>query len=129
MNQDESKQILEAVLKLRYESADTEGPSISKFKLIEDDYPKIDVFIEYDEDAKKVWKEFGEIMQIKDTFEKHRKFLEIRKDFYDYVVSVPRNIKNLPPLINNTYYVPFTQLNDYYDFETGYKTDAASIIW
>uniref|UniRef100_A0A7C2K4C3 CRISPR-associated helicase Cas3 n=1 Tax=candidate division WOR-3 bacterium TaxID=2052148 RepID=A0A7C2K4C3_UNCW3 len=129
MNQIESQQILEAVLRLRYESADPEEPSISKFQLIEEDYPKIDVFIEYDEDAKRVWKEFTEIMETKDYLERHRKFLEIRKDFYDYVISVPRNTQNLPPLINNTYYVPFTQLNDYYDIVTGFKTDTEAIIW
>jgi len=129
MSQDKSEDIFQAVLKLKYDREGNDELSIADFKLIEDDYPKIDVFIEYDKEAKKVWEEFQKIKQIKNFFERKNEFLKIRKDFYLYIVSIPIFIEHLPPKIDNTYYVPISQLKEYYDLETGYKVEPEIAIW
>jgi CRISPR-associated endonuclease/helicase Cas3 len=126
MSQAESEEILDAVIKLKY---DCEGDelSVGDFKLVEEDYPKIDVFIEYDDDAEKIWEEFQKIKQIRSPFDRKKEFLKIRKNFYNYIISVPP--ENPPPKIEDTYYVTKTQLEDYYDLETGYKTKSEVILW
>ncbi|MEG6565725.1 hypothetical protein V6B95_01990 [Thermoanaerobacterium saccharolyticum] len=48
--------ILDAVFKLKYDSDDT--PSVSNFKLIDDEYYKVDVFIRYNEEAINLWQRY-----------------------------------------------------------------------
>jgi len=129
MSQANSEKILDAVVKLRYDHEGDNELSIADFKLIEEDYPKIDVFIEYDDDAEKIWDEFQKIVQIKDIFDRKKAFLQIRKDFYNHVISIPVFVENLPPKIGDIYYVAKTQLEDYYDIETGYKTKTEILLW
>ncbi len=74
LNQTESSDILTSVSKLRYDRKSSDELSISDFKLIQEDYPKIDVFVEYDEIAAKVWKEFERIKMIKKFFERKNEF-------------------------------------------------------
>lgn len=60
------------------------------FKLIDDpNFERKDIFIEIDDHAKAVWKMFLKMKSIDDPIERKNKFLEFKKDFYDYVVSVP----------------------------------------
>jgi CRISPR-associated endonuclease/helicase Cas3 len=129
MRQTESEEILEAILKLRYDREGDDELSIADFKIIEEDYPKIDVFIEYDDNAEKIWEEFQKIKQIKNLFERKKEFLKIRKDFYNYIISIPAFIENLPPKIDDTYYITKIQIEDYYDIETGYKNKAEILLW
>lgn len=96
--------------------------SINDFVLIEEDYYKEDVFIEIDEDAQKVWQEFAKILHISDIFERKKAFDSIKAEFYQYVVSVPIK-ENIPTIQCNFYYVPFSNIEDYYDLETGFKVE------
>lgn len=127
----ESERILEAISKLKYDKTDENDVSISDFKLIEDDYPKVDVFIEIDDESEKIWLEYQKIKEIKDIFERRNEFLKIRKKFYEYVISIPidKAQKNLPPEIAGMRYVSKNQLNEYYDVETGYKVNPEIAIW
>jgi len=62
------------------------------FKLIdEDNYERKDIFIELNEAAEKTWKIYLEIREVQDKLERKIKFLKIKKEFYDYVISVPAN--------------------------------------
>jgi len=79
---DKSTEILEEVKKLNFEE-------VSKFKLIEEDYKKADIFVEVDEEARKVYKKYQELSLIKNSFERKNEFLKIRKNFYKYVISIP----------------------------------------
>jgi len=80
---------------------------ISEFKLIEEkNWYKVDIFIELDEKAQKVYKKYQEIKAIKNPFERKNEFLKIRKDFYDYVISVSKDE---------------IEQGLYYDWETGFK--------
>jgi len=87
MSNDTSKKLLENIARLEFEEIQ------HNFKLIADDYPKIDVFIEYDNEAVKVWKEFERIQEIADPSEKRREFMKIKKQLREYIISIPEKFK------------------------------------
>jgi len=115
---DKSTEILGEVKKLNFEE-------MSKFKLIEAEYQKVDIFIEVDEEAQKVYKKYQEIKTIKNPFERKNEFLRIRRDFYDYVISVP--YQYAADLVNDKEigYIPKEEVEQgcYYDEETGFKRE------
>ncbi len=129
-SQDISKRLLEAIVKLRYDSEDEEI-SIGNFKLIEEDYLKKDVFIEIDEDAKKIWQKYLDLKSMYDLFDRKKMFDSIKADFYQYVISIPTNVENMPPEIGEIGYVKQSSLVDYYDRETGFitKDTKTIVIW
>lgn len=131
--QAKSKEILEAVCRLRYErdEDDERNLSVSDFSLIEEDYPKMDVFIEIDEEAEKIWNEFKSIININDRIQKKQAFDGIKSDFYSYVISIPQNAQNMPEIIGGIGYVKRALLDDYYDRETGFKIkdEKSVVIW
>lgn len=126
---DESKKILEAIGKLRYDSPD-ENTSISNFKLIDEDYSKKDVFIEIDENAEEVWRKYLDLKD-KDLFERKKIFDSFKADFYQYVISIPANVKNSPEEVSFLSYVRNAILSDYYNLETGFitKNERSVVIW
>jgi len=93
------------------------------FKLIDDKlYNKKDVFIEYDETAIDVWQKFKNLKQIKNTFKRKTEFLKFKKDFYDYVISVPE--KYVPEQEHeNTgiVHIRNNAVESCYDEQTGWK--------
>ena len=120
-SQDKSNEIIKDVEKLNFDE-------LSKFKLIEKDYPDVDIFVESDKYAQSVWKKYEEIQYITDAKERRNKFLTIKKDFYDYVISVPYRINtNLPPLVYDFYYVSNDQLKNYYNEGTGFHSGEVDI--
>ncbi|MCW4018976.1 MAG: CRISPR-associated helicase Cas3' [Candidatus Bathyarchaeota archaeon] len=84
---DEANKLLKNIARLEFKEIQ------HNFKLIADDYPKIDVFIEYDAEAVKVWKEFQRIQEITDPSEKRSEFTRIKKQLRDYIISVPEKYK------------------------------------
>jgi len=122
---DESKKILNNVNKLKFSE-------LSEFKLIEDELYKEDVFVELDNNAKEVWQKYCEIINNKELkgFEKREEFLKIKKKFYEYVISIiPKNSPNLPPEVCGFRYICKSQLEEYYDMETGFKKNSDTRIW
>jgi len=128
--QDVSRNLLEAITKLRYES-DGDTISISDFKLIEEDYQKVDVFIEIDEDAINIWKKFINLRNIDNLFLRKKAFDALKAEFYQYVISISKNSKNMPQSVGEIFYVKKSILNDYYDYETGFtpKDTKSVVIW
>lgn len=97
-----------------------------RFKLIEEDYPRVDVFIELDEQAADIWRSYLDMRMEKDLKEKLRKKMQIRKEFREYVISAPQKFAN--SLIyedSEVGYVSNSELANYYDLETGFKRAAA----
>ncbi|MEW6741041.1 MAG: CRISPR-associated helicase Cas3' [Nitrospirota bacterium] len=129
-SQDISMGIVEAITKLRYDSEDDRA-SIADFKLIEEGYPKRDVFIELDEEAKEVWQQYLALKAVNDLFERKKLFDSLKADFYRYVISIPSNIKNMPPMFGEIGYAKQAILIDYYDGETGFitKDTKSVVIW
>jgi len=124
----ETIDILDAVFKLRYDSDDG-MPSISKFKLIDDEYYKVDVFIEYNEEAIDLWQRYIDLKKIKNLFKRRSIFDEFKADFYKYVISIPEKTENMPAEVEGFKYVNAASLKDYYDSETGFKTSDVLSIW
>ncbi len=129
---DISRNLLEAIYSLRYtgwaEKEEDRNIGISDFKLIED-APKIDVFIELDEKARLLWQKYCELKEIKNLFERRLEFQKIKGEFYKYVISIPQNLENLPPIEYGFGYVSKDNLKDFYDLTTGYKAKSEVILW
>ncbi|MDI3535044.1 MAG: CRISPR-associated endonuclease/helicase Cas3 [Thermosediminibacterales bacterium] len=125
---DESRKLLFAVYKMKYDSVDGSA-AISDFRLISEDYPKFDVFVEINDEAKRIWERYMEIKKIKNLLERRLAFSRIKADFYKYTVAVPYNVKNIPPIVEGFGYVNQNSLKDYYDEETGFKCEGELAIW
>lgn len=128
LSDNKSRELLEAIYKMRYESTD-DKIGIADFKLIENDYSKMDTFIEIDGHAESLWSRFCYIQKIQDKIEKRNEFDKIKGDFYQYVISIPTYTENKPPEVNGIGYVNKFSLNDYYDNSTGFICEADTLIW
>lgn len=125
---DKSRELLNAVYKMKYDSVDG-TTCIADFKLIDEDYPKLDTFIELNDEAKCIWKRYVDIKEIKNLIERRLEFSRIRADFYKYTVSIPVNTNNLPPEVAGFRYVSNNMLQDYYDENTGFKCEGVTALW
>ncbi|MGC8768594.1 CRISPR-associated helicase Cas3' [Calditerrivibrio sp.] len=125
-----SSELEDAITNLRYDS-NKEGISISDFKLIDNDYYKIDVFIEIDDVAKTIWQRYLDLKYVKNLFERKKLFDLLKADFYQYVISIPANTENRPSLTEGFGYVKQDILEEYYDKETGFKIkdNRTIVIW
>jgi CRISPR-associated endonuclease/helicase Cas3 len=115
----QDKELINALKSLNFDGTKDET-TISKFELIKEKAYESDVFIQLNDDAVGVWKEFEEILNIPDIFERKEKFTKLKPKFYNYVISV--NVKsNTPEIFKNfMYLVRKENIDDYYDFETGF---------
>ena len=124
ISDNDSKEIINYIKELNYEK-------ITNFKLIKDEVEKIDIFIELEDEAARVWENYCELLEIEDLLERKKQFLKIKKKFYSYVISVVlrKAYKNLPPEVNGIRFVSKNQLNNYYDIDTGFKINSDFIAW
>jgi len=101
------------------------------FYIIKEKGEKIDIFVELNDEATRVWKEYQEIVKTNDFMERRKKFLEIRGIFYQYVISVllSKAKTNLPPEVSGIKFISKAQLQEFYDYETGFKIQADTLIW
>lgn len=121
MSNDESEKMVSYLFDLKFESLQ------KNFRLIKQDYEKVDVFIELDDDAKRIWQIYQGIQEENNLFERRKLFLEIKKKFYDYVISVPEKFRNQVGFdekmgIGRISKIEIDQGNGY-DPETGFKRD------
>lgn len=123
-SEQKSREILEAVYQLRYTQDDKEKTCIRDFALIENDYPKIEVFIELDEEARDIWRQYQAVFKLQDRWERKTAYQKIKNRFNQYVISIPEGISNKPPEVNGFHYVGMDQLREYYDQETGFKVES-----
>jgi len=97
-----------------------------KFKLIEEDYPKVDVFVELDDKAAEIWKKYQDLQSEKNHLERTKKYLKIKKDFSDYLISAPEKFAHSLVAENSDIgYISRNELPNYYDEETGFKRAGA----
>lgn len=120
-SQNISSVILNSIKELKYDSYDDKDKlSISEFKLIEEDFPKIDVFVEIDDEATAIWKNYLDLKYINDLFERKKYFDSLKPGFYQHVISIPKNAPNRPDFVGELGYVSKDRLNEYYNLQTGY---------
>ena len=129
LSEDESNILRKAMCDLDYDG----DKGICTFRLIEEQYRKIDCFIEYDDDAVEVWRRCVEISEIQNRIERRNEYKKIRTEFNPYVISIPAHIDNKPPISSDLGieigYVTQNQLAEYYDANTGYKTKGETVMW
>jgi len=99
------------------------------FKLIKDDYPKMDVFVECDAAAEKLWQQFIEIKS-KPLLERRREFQKIKRQFLDYVISVPeKDAKRLFRDDLGIGHIGHEELKIWYDPKIGFvPSDGGTVI-
>ncbi len=121
---DTSREYLEAIRILNYDK-------IGEFQLIEEKGEKVDIFVELNEEASEIWDHYQKIMNIDDLRKRKQQFLEIRGRFYQYVISVlvSKARENLPPELFGIRFIPKSQLNEFYDKDTGFKIQSDTAIW
>lgn len=120
MGDEKSKENLACLSQLSFQDLS------KKFKLIEEDYPKVNVFVELDKTAAEVWAKYQDLRMEKDIKERIRKKLEIRKDFSEYVISAPEKYAhNLVTEDSEMGYISRDELPNYYDLETGFMRAGA----
>jgi len=60
----------------------------------------------------------------RDSLKRKSAFLKLKKEFLNYLLSIRKEYleKNIPPKLENSnmYFVPVSQLQNFYDLETGY---------
>ena len=91
------------------------------FRLIDSDYPTRDVFIEIDENASEIWHKYTAACKEKDPFKRKTEVTRLKKEFYNYVISVPAKI--LPGGATGEYETVFInkeQLETTYENDTGF---------
>lgn len=117
----DSNEIMDHLKKLDF--SDT-----SQFQLIPRERPLISVFIEINENARRVREYMEEIQQQFKRFEKKNKLLEIRKDINSFTLSIncdkdlKDKITNLNPIGKNENfrYVPKSDLDKWYKLDIGF---------
>jgi len=127
VSEEESRQVLEILRNLKFEE-------IMKFKLIEDEIPAIDIFVEINDDAKCCLQDYKRCVQLlkekrQDPFRLIAETERIKRKLYQYTISVSLNKinpKELENIIENveTFKVVRKEkdtLDKYYDMETGFK--------
>lgn len=120
MGDEKSKENLACLSQLAFQDLS------KKFKLIEEDYPKVNVFVETDETAAEIWKKYQDLRMEKDFKERIKKKLEIRKDFSEYIISAPEKYAhNLIFEESDIGYISKDELPNYYDLETGFMRAGA----
>ncbi|WP_018963744.1 CRISPR-associated helicase/endonuclease Cas3 [Coprothermobacter platensis] len=114
-----SDRIYKDIMELNYSG-------IEEFKVIKDEHPQVDVFVELDDEASEIWSEAEKLGNIENPFERKHKFEELKRKLYQYVVSIPADVENQPIVTDLLPYVPKGNLSDYYDPKTGYKVKGSS---
>lgn len=124
-----SENILAMLSKLDFE--DLCQSSNNKFALIESEYPTANLFIEIDEKAEHVWKQFEAIHHIKDPFKRKIEMNSIKKEFYNNVISIPSKKTSGEQFDNSKIiYISKEQLPAIYDKYTGFiRTDQEQYIF
>lgn len=122
---DKAIEILDALHNLRFDYIK------DHFHLIENEYEKTDVFIEIDENAHEIWQQFRALREMKNPLERKKKFLNFKKQFYEYVISVPKS--KAPALTDSEIgigHISLEMLDIWYNKETGFvsKDEGALIL-
>lgn len=114
-SQDKSEDLVTYLKKLKFSDIKHE------FKLINNGYEKIDVFVEVDENAREIWGKYQEVKTIENRFDRKDAFSVIKADFYNYVISV--DPKKLGKTVMDNEWLGYIGINDLsrkYDLETGF---------
>lgn len=123
----ESDTILKNMGYLLFKNAFNENNGNVIFKLIES-FPVVSTFIEYDENAKKIYQKYTDILQTEysDPFQRRVELKTLRREMASYMINVPeKNAKNAgyDERLGKIWFVTSLIVDNHYDQETGFKRD------
>ncbi|HEW91517.1 MAG TPA: CRISPR-associated helicase Cas3' [Thermotogaceae bacterium] len=122
-SKDNSKKLLEYINNLRFGSLNED------FHLIKNEYAKTDVFIEIDDAAREIWRKYQNIREIKNSIKRKNEFLGIKKQFYEYMISIPKaKAQSLVDADTGIGYVSHEELESWYDKETGFVSGEGRVL-
>jgi CRISPR-associated endonuclease/helicase Cas3 len=79
------------------------------------------VFIEIDREAENVWNQFEAAYKIEDLFERKAEMVRIKRNFYNYIISVPEKVAPGNNFGNTAIkYINKEQIETTYDKCTGF---------
>ncbi|MDE4078676.1 CRISPR-associated helicase Cas3' [Methanosphaera sp. Vir-13MRS] len=127
ISQEQSDKLNEKISNLELETIPND------FKLIENLDNPVNVFIEKDKSAERLWADYISICENSNKMESRQKFREIRSDFYSYIIHIPKYKTgadfhdNEKTIVN----IPRDELTRKYDEETGFipKKEQDPNIW
>lgn len=125
---DESRQTLASLSALDFSA-------LQNFTLIDNDRPRISVFVELNDGATAVLEAYYSSRTSKDLWERRARWNSIKSDFLKFVVNVPVEIfkeTGLPALegSDSFFLLPLDQLDAFYDPVTGFNQgDTSARIW
>ena len=115
-SQDDSVKLLEILNRLDFSNIK------NNFELLNNKHiPKIDVFVNLDNQSNNLWKKYKSIKNESNILKKKYKFLEIKNEFYQYVISVGTEKFGRAELSSEFLgLIDKMSLNDKYNLETGF---------
>jgi len=124
LSEDESKELLTSIKKLEFDDV-SQG-----FRLIDESgYEKFDLFVELNGHAVETWERYMRVRSIENPFERRKAFLQIKREFYEYVISVPaRQVSNDVMDFEYIGRIPYELLDTYYDEATGFKPRSNGVM-
>ncbi len=100
---------------------------LSEFRLIDEKLNYVNVFVTIDENAQKIWDTFLSFVHFEKDFHQRRlNYLKIRRDFNQYVISIPAILakKHFWDYSNKSFQgigcIPLEMIGDYYNPQTGF---------
>ncbi len=120
MGEKDSRDSLDCIIGLAFKDLS------AKFKLIEEDIPMVNVFVELDDEAERIWKQYQDLRLEKNHLERTKRYLKMKKCFSDYLISAPKKFAG--PLViddSNIGHISRIELDNFYDKKTGFKRSGA----
>lgn len=116
VSRDQSRKILKHLQMMEFSD-------LKEFKLIAEDYPKVDVYMEDDGEAAEIWKEYRSVKDIKDWKERRTRYLKIKRQLLEHVISVPESYRNQVAWTEEGGMGHITSEDGLYDAEIGFIRD------
>jgi CRISPR-associated endonuclease/helicase Cas3 len=122
----DSRKIFDAMKILKYDSQDPKTDiAVSSFKVIDEKFPALSVFIEIDETAVKYKNLFIQMITKQISQED---FSPYKKDFHQHIITVPSHLPKAKDLLQSDRYlicegiynIPNNELEDFYHLVTGF---------
>ena len=95
---------------------------MEQFKLIKNDFKTIDLFIEVDDRALLIYKEYEKNLEEQDNSIKKEVYNKLKHKLYEYIISVPEKYYD-GEVLEGFNVVTKEQLRNYYNIETGFIRD------
>ena len=111
------------------ERQDDDIMPVSSFRIIDDDIESVPVFVEMDNNAVDLWRDYESILTSEkfERWEKKYKLDDLLRKMSGYIINISKNhLENVnkPPPIHGFLYISMNQLANYYDSLTGFGKDS-----